>query len=218
MKSSLNLKSFVGFAIAIFALILFALNYFDFFDLDVPKSYFRAYSLSLTATSALIGLFTWQGWKLPIFQKWLVLYPNLNGTWVGSMKSDWVDPKTKERVGPIDVALTVKQSLFGFSCVARSGEMTSYSISAGFESDSASHVHQLIYTYRSEPVIGVSDRSNIHHGTVILEFTGGNEFTLQGKYFTERKTAGDIAVAFESRKYRHKLTKKEKSHPMDSKR
>ena len=34
-------------------------------------------------------LFIKWGWKLRIFYPWLVPFPNISGTWVGELKSNW---------------------------------------------------------------------------------------------------------------------------------
>ena len=130
------------------------------------------------------------------------------------MQSDWVNPKTEERVGPILSVLVVKQSLFGMSCVLRTGEMTSYSISAGIERDLNNHIEKLVYTFRSEPRPSFSDRSAIHHGSAILEFGTGSKWILTGRYFNERKTTGEMEFTFRDRKIDTQLKGEEKDHPM----
>ena len=157
----------------------------------------------------------WKGWKIPIFQGWLVLVPNLNGTWEGKLKSSWIDPETKLAIEPITTIVTVKQTLIGMSCITRTGEMTSYSVAAGVERDKNEHVQKLIYTYRSEPKPGIAERSAMHHGTAILEFTKKPVWRLEGRFFTERSTTGELFLAYRNRDIDTFLEAHEKSHPMD---
>jgi len=196
MSNSLNIKVLIALAVALFALSLFCLNYFDVFDLTDATGFFRAYSAALSATTSALALFVWKGWKIPWLKGWLVLVPNLNGTWEGALQSDWINPKTKAGIGSITSVLVVKQTLFGMSCVVRTGEMTSYSISAGIERDLNNHIEKLVYTYRSEPRPGVSGRSAIHHGTAVLEFGSNPNWGLSGRYFTERNTTGELEFSF----------------------
>lgn len=214
MNKSINIKILIVLLVAFFALSLFGLQYFNVFDLKDTSGFFRAYSSALSATTTLLAIFLWKGWKIIWFKDWLVLVPNLNGTWEGVLQSDWINPATKEGIGPITSVLTVKQSLFNMSCVLRTGEMTSYSISAGIERDLGSHIEKLVYTYRSEPRPTVSGRSAIHHGTAILEFCTSPNWRLAGRYFTERNTMGELEFSFRNRETDTQLTPEERRHPM----
>ena len=217
MSNTLNLKVLVGLVVALFAISLFCLNYFDVYDLEDTSGFFRAYSAALSVTTSALALLVWKGWKIPWFKGWLVMVPNLNGTWEGALQSDWINPETNERIGPITSVLVVKQTLFGMSCVVRTGEMTSYSISAGIERDRNSHIEKLVYTYRSEPKPGASERSAIHHGTSVLEFGTSPGWSLSGRYFTERNTTGELEFTFRNRRTNTQLTSQERIHPMSKK-
>ena len=78
--------------------------------------------------------------------------------------------------------------------------MTSYSISAGVERDQSNQIEKLIYTYRSKPKPSVSDRSAMHHKTTVLEYGKSKVRRLEGRYFTERNTTGEMSVKFRDRK------------------
>jgi hypothetical protein len=87
----------------------------------------------------LIGsLFVAYGWRLPIFRRWLVPFPDLNGTWQGSIQTTWKDPETGEIPGPVPAILTIKQSFISISCVMRTAEMCSRSYFADFWIDRGS--------------------------------------------------------------------------------
>ena len=214
MSNSLNIKVLIGLAVALFALSLFCLDYFDVYDLTDASEFFRAYSAALSVTTSALALLVWKGWKIRWLKGWLIQVPNLNGTWEGVLQSDWINPETKESIGPISSILVVKQTLFGMSCVVRTGEMISYSISAGIERDPSNHIEKLIYTYRSEPKPSVSERSAIHHGTAVLEFGTNPSWSLSGRYFTERNTTGELQFTFRNRQTNTQLTMEERKHPM----
>jgi hypothetical protein len=207
MSNSLNIKVLVGLALALFAVSLFILNYFGVYDIADSSQFFRAYSAGVSATSIGLGLLLWQGWKIPWFKGWLILVPNLNGTWEGELQSDWMNPETKKGIGPITSVLVIKQTLFGMSCVVRTGEMTSYSISVGIERDLNNHLEKLVYT----------ERSAIHHGTAVLEFGTSPKWGLSGRYFTERNTTGELVFSFRNRQTDTQLTTEEQKHPMTGK-
>lgn len=151
-------------------------------------------SKSVTVISAVSFLFVTYLWKWKIFKDWLVLIPNLNGKWKGDLQSDWVNPKSKEDVSPIEVTLTIKQSLFHISCVMNTDEMQSRSISFGYNLDSENQIKQLVYTYLSTPHQIIHDRSPIHYGSIIIDI---NDKGMIGNYWTDRKTTGTVKLKIE---------------------
>ena len=96
----------------------------------------------------LIGLFVKFLWKLPIIKHLLVAFPNLNGTWKGHIDSTWIDPETNKKPALIPAILTIKQSFLKTSCVMRTDEMTSRSITSNFMLDDDNQLCKLVYRHR----------------------------------------------------------------------
>ena len=48
----------------------------------------------------LVLIFTNWAWRLPIFKGWLVPFPDLQGTWKGTLQSTWIDPATSQKIQP----------------------------------------------------------------------------------------------------------------------
>lgn len=136
-------------------------------------------------------------WKLPIFKKWLVPFPNLNGTWKGEIRTTWTDPEISERPGPIPAILTIKQSFLNISCVMRTTEMTSRSLTSGFVLDKGNQLERLVYTYDSDPIQTVKERNPQHCGTMSFNIVKEQKKNkLEGGYWTDRKTTGTIKMDF----------------------
>ena len=149
----------------------------------------------------LCGIFVSFLWKLPIFRNWLVPFPNLNGTWKGEIRTTWIDPKTDERPEAIPAILTIKQSFLSISCVMRTAEMTSRSLVSNFVLDKQNQLERLIYTYDSNPIETVKERSPQHCGTMSFDISGEpKKNVLAGGYWTGRKTTGDIEMRFWKKK------------------
>jgi len=74
-----------------------------------------------------VGIFVKWAWRWRIFNGRLVPFPDLNGTWHGTIQTTWKNPETEEVPGPIPVILSIKQSFIRISCVMRTAEMTSRS-------------------------------------------------------------------------------------------
>ena len=60
----------------------------------------------------------------------------------------------------------------------------------------------LVYTYINEPKMLERGHSNIHYGTCVLEITDKDR--LIGKYYTDRKTVGEIELLSDNSKERIK--------------
>ena len=55
----------------------------------------------------------------------------------------------------------------------------------------------------------------MHHGTTALEFSKSKVWQLEGRYFTERNTTGEMSFKFRNRKSNNLLGNEENKHPMD---
>ena len=153
----------------------------------------RVVSIALT----LYLLFVCYLWKLCIFKHWLVPFPNLNGTWKGEIRTTWIDPETGERPKAIPAILTIKQSFLTVSCVMRTAEMTSRSLVSNFVLDKQNQLERLIYTYDSNPIETVKERSPQHCGTMSFDIPREpKKNMLRGGYWTGRKTTGNVEMSF----------------------
>jgi hypothetical protein len=155
---------------------------------------------TIAVYSVLHLIFTSYAWRFPILQGWLVPYPDLQGTWKGFLESTWVDPRTGLRVAAVPVVLVITQSFSSINCTMHSSESSSYSNAAQISAEDESDVLRLSYNYTNRPKAGVRDRSEIHDGAAILRIARTSPRALEGEYWTDRKTTGDMRLTFESRK------------------
>lgn len=147
----------------------------------------------------LLAFTTW-AWRLPFLQGWLVPYPDLEGTWEGTLESTWVDPTTGLRKPAIPIVLVIKQSFSSISCTMHTQESTSFSNAAQISTDDESGIVRLSYNYTNRPKATVRDRSEIHDGAAILRIIKGIPLAMEGEYWTSRRTTGDMQLKFKSRK------------------
>ena len=155
-------------------------------------------ALKLAYKTVPIIILVWVGfasfaWRWRIFKDWLVPFPDLDGTWQGSIQTTWKDPNGNVP-GPIPVILTIKQSFGRVSCVMRTAEMSSWSFLADFWLDTDEQIRKLGYSYTSSPELKVQDRSAAHDGTMVLEIIGDPATKLKGIYWTTRKTTGGVVL------------------------
>lgn len=124
-----------------------------------------------------------------VYEKWLWKcmpfhdIPKLHKKYEGTLKSSY---DNKER----NIYVKINQTLFGISITIKTDESKSYTVVANF--DITDNYKRLIYTYHNEAKAEYNERSPQHYGTTILDVENKNELT--GKYYTDRKTTGDIKL------------------------
>lgn len=134
-------------------------------------------------------LFSKWGWKWKVFHPWLVVTPDLSGSWEGTIHYKWKDKEDDRGTN-----VTILQSFNHVTVILSTIESDSRSVSASFDIDEKKGVYALYYTYVNEPQITIQDRSAIHYGTTRLRFDINNPTELRGEYWTSRDTKGTIVL------------------------
>ncbi|PIR04224.1 MAG: hypothetical protein COV59_03515 [Candidatus Magasanikbacteria bacterium CG11_big_fil_rev_8_21_14_0_20_39_34] len=155
--------------------------------------------LAISIYVILASIFVKWIWRWKIFQGWLIKVPDLQGTWEGELKSDWINPETGKGIDPIPMLLVIKQTFTSINCTLMTKESTSYSTTADFEYVHGGDAVYLTYNYTNRPKATIRDRSAIHDGAAILKVIKDPERRLEGEYWTSRKTRGDISIHFGSK-------------------
>jgi hypothetical protein len=198
MNTNVLIKNFTYAIIGVSAIVWFGLAFLDGLDLSKASDFFGLIPKVVTIDLIIFAMFTKWGWKIRWLQGWLVPFPNVNGTWIGYLFSDWIDPKTHKRLEPIPTMLTIKQSFFHISCVMHTAEMKSFSYAEGFRIEADRQIKQLAYVYTSKPSLKISERSSPHDGTAVLDIIETPQHKLKGRYWTERKTSGEIELEYKT--------------------
>jgi hypothetical protein len=192
----------------------FSLAYLGELNLSNLKDFFGLIPKVVSIDLLVIAGFVKWGWKIKIFRGWLVPFPNLNGSWVGYIHSEWKNPETGKKPDPIPVMLTVSQSFFHISCLMRTGEMESYSYSEGFLIDTERQIKKVAYSYTSNPRLSLNERSISHDGTVVFNIIEKPKRKLVGRYWTERLTKGEIIIEYYSRELLEEIPENLGDHPV----
>jgi hypothetical protein len=211
---NVTIKSFIYLLVGISAAAWFFLAYIGGLDLSKIKDFFGLIPKVVSFDLLIIAAFVKWGWKLKVFRGWLVPFPNLNGTWVGSIYSDWKNPETGKKPPRIPVMLTINQSFFHISCKMRTSEMESSSYSEGFLIDPDRQIKNLAYSYTSRPRLSLNERSTPHDGTAVFQIIENPNKKLAGRYWTERLTKGEIALEFYSEELLEELPGDLGEHPV----
>lgn len=210
---NINLKAFLYILVGFSGVVWFISAMAAGVDMQNIVDFVRPIPNVVTADLLLIGFFTKWGWRWKRLQGWLVPFPDLNGTWEGSLQTSWRVEQGKTP-GPIPVILTIKQSFLHISCVMRTAEMESHSYVEGFCIDSDRQVRLLCYSYTSRPKVSLRDRSTPHDGTILFKILGEPANKLDGEYWTQRKTTGTVALTFRTKDQLSDLPADFPTHPM----
>lgn len=211
---NITIKSSLYLLVGISAVAWFLLAYLNELDLSQVKDFFGLVPKVVSIDLLVVAVFVKWGWKFKIFRGWLVPFPNLNGTWIGFIYSDWKDPDTGKRPPPIPVMLTVNQSFFQINCMMRTSEMESYSYSEDFLIDSDRQLKKVAYSYTSKPRSSLSERSIPHDGTAVFQIVEKPKQKLTGRYWTERLTKGEIVLEYHSKELLDELPESVGEHPV----
>jgi hypothetical protein len=146
---------------------------------------FKRLSVLETVLFLCIGLFdraVWRWWKVP---QWLRTGPVLRGTWKGIIRP------TDGDSAAIVAYLSVRQTYSGVAFRLLTAEMTSESTTAVLtgQPDGLAIGE---YVYQSTPKDSVRKRSPIHFGAARFECVGPRPDRIEGAYFTDRRTSGEM--------------------------
>lgn len=94
-------------------------------------------------------------------------------------------------------------------------EMTSRNLTSHFVIDKENQLERLVYTYDSNPIETVRERSPQHCGTVSFEIVkDGKNLKLKGGYWTGRKTTGIIEMHFWKKERINSYPREIGTHPV----
>lgn len=124
------------------------------------------------------------------YEKWLWRInpldktPKLHKQYTGILKSDYDNVQRQAK-------LNIKQSMLSVYVSLITEESSSNSIAASI--DSILGENQLIYCYLNTPKSEFRNRSEIHYGTAVFSLV--DPVHLTGRYYTDRKTSGDMTFS-----------------------
>jgi hypothetical protein len=197
MIPDLQLKALIVVVLAALAVVLLMQGR------PVPVSdFYHAFSYVVTGVAFALVLwerYLWHAWP---FYPYLHKKPDLRGTWKGQLESNYEDRETKEKKPPIEVYIVVRQTYSTIDVRLLSVESTSVSLSGSFFSDNAG-LYTLASTYRNTPTILRRKKSPISHGGLLLSIRGTPVHRLDGEYWTDRNTAGEVIFVARSKNEAH---------------
>jgi len=214
---NLNVKAFIYILLFFSAILWFAFAFFGGLRLYNLWAFLKLFPNVATLDLLVWSLFAKWGWRWKIFQGWLVPFPDLNGTWQGNIRSNWTDKETGKKPPAISAILSIKQTFGKISCVMRTAEMVSHSYIEGFTLDRDKQIRQLTFSYTSRPKPSVKERSTPHDGTIVFDLIGKPVSKLEGRYWTDRETTGEITLAYRGKELLEEIPDDFPPHPVSGK-
>lgn len=184
-------------------------------NLSVISSWLFLIPKVITIEALTFWLFKTFLWKCKIFKKWLVLFPNLGGTWVGEIQSDYTNPKTGKQIKPIPCINVVVHRFNQVKFKVKTLESESISFSEQLIFEKFSNTKRITYSYVNNPNLLLDYRSGAHKGTAILNLVGDDR--MEGYYFTSRGNKGTITLTRYSKNMLDELPQEIANHPMKNK-
>jgi hypothetical protein len=158
---------------------------------QVSTGLFKPCSTVVTVLGLLLLAFDKWLWRFRLLHPWFVDRPYIRGTWKGQLTSQWVDPKTNQPLGPIEVYLVVRQTFSSIHLRLITRQSSSESLANNIPKE-PDGVYTIASIYRNTPKIPNRVISEIHHGGVILQVLGDPVHALEGHYWTDRGTLGEL--------------------------
>lgn len=132
-------------------------------------------------------------WKLPFLHAWFVKRPVLTGTWRAELRSNWKDASDTV-IPPVEGYVVIRQTLLNLSLRLLTKESSSLLVGTEIVC-SADGLYCVSGIYRNEPRYQDRSHSEIHFGAVWLQVIDTPTQMLQGHYWTDRNTAGEMQLA-----------------------
>lgn len=166
------------------------------------KDFYNAFSYVVTAAAFLLVVwdrYLWHWWPCyPYLHK----KPDLRGTWRGRLESNYRDPATNQTKPPIEIYMVIRQTYSTIDLRMFSIESSSVCLSGSFHADNVD-LYTLACTYRTTPTVLLRKKSPISHGGLLLNIRGVPTHQLDGEYWTDRSTAGEVVFASRTKEIAH---------------
>ena len=180
-------------AIILTAAVIWGLSLL-FQGVAVSLSWFQPFSKVVGVLMLLLTAFDLWLWRVRFLQGWLVKRPVLTGTWRTEVRSNWKDPATGQQIAPVAAFMVIRQTFSTLNLCLITDESRSELLGAGI-SLGAEGTYRVFGVYRNEPRFAVRNRSAMHYGALELRVAGSPPERIEGHYWTDRDTAGELSLS-----------------------
>jgi SMODS-associating 2TM, beta-strand rich effector domain len=203
--TDIQLRVLVGLVVVIWVVVLLIQGQ------PVSANSLKAFSYSVSGVS--FALLFWEKWvwSWRIFHPWLTRRPDIRGTWKGHLVSNWIDPNTHQGRGEIEAYLVIRESYSTIDVRLLTTESYSVSLSGHVVADGEG-IHTVAVVYQNTPRALLRERSPMGHGGMLLHVRGVPAHQLDGEYWTDRQTKGELTFRLRSKELCHDFPQAQKVH------
>lgn len=185
--SDTQLKALLAFAFLVWGISLAASGQ------QVSPAFFRPFSTVAGVVAVGLGLFDRWLWHWRIWRGWLVKRPDLRGTWRVELRPEPDGQRRAAGGQTLEAYMVIRQTFSSLTMRLATEESSSESV-GGEIRRSEDGLYRVAGVYRNEPRLGIRDRSAIHHGALLLDVRGEPAESLDGHYWTDRLSRGEIRL------------------------
>lgn len=185
------------FAVVFVILLVFIIATLFGQNLDKLSTWMSNIGIGVTILFTFYNLFDRYIWKLA-FINVFVGVPNLNGTWKGTLISDFDGEGKGKEAAKHHCMLVINQTYSKVKVRFFTNESRSYSFSEEINLNNEAQTKRLSYSYTNEASTLLRYKSPNHRGTVVLDLINDNK--LSGYYYTDRNTKGELIFEFYNKK------------------
>jgi hypothetical protein len=179
-------KAILYTAVAVWAVVLFVSGQ------SISSALLRPFSMVTSIVVLLSIAFELWLWKIPLLHDWFVKRPVIEGTWRAELRSNWKDANGAA-IQPIQGYMVIRQTFLNLSLRLLTAESSSHLVGTEIVC-SDDGLYCVSGVYRNEPAYQNRGRSPIHYGAVWLQVIEKPTQKLEGHYWTDRNTAGELRL------------------------
>jgi SMODS-associating 2TM, beta-strand rich effector domain len=182
------------FIVLLWVLCLFAYGVLTYpIDLTIIWRFFKPFATVVTMLTLTLVVFDKWIWHWKFLNGWLVKIPDIRGTWFLEVHSNWIDPDTKRNPPVIRGYVSVFQTFSKLNLRLMTEQSSSDCLATKLlERDDGSF--ELAAVFMTTPKAKFRDRSEIHHGGMLLTLDGNPPERIEGSYWTSRASTGDLIL------------------------
>jgi hypothetical protein len=203
MASARYVKAILYVAVAVWAIVLLVSGQ------NLSSALLRPLSTVTSVVVLLSMAFELWLWKIPLLHGWFVKRPVIEGTWKAEIRSNWKDTGGAE-IPPVQGYVVIRQTFLNLSLRLLTEESSSHLVGTEIVC-SVDGLYCVSGVYRNEPRYQDRGHSQIHYGAVWLQVIEKPTQMLEGHYWTDRNTAGELRLT-ERQRYKFQDFKTAQAH------